>query len=342
MKKILSIDGGGIRGIIPGKVIEYLEERIIEKTQNKDARISDYFDFIAGTSTGGILTCLYLCPGDNGRPKYKASDAVELYLKYGGEIFHTNAFNKWRGKYGLISKVYQSDNMEKRLKEYFGDVKLAQLLKPCLIPTYETDLRQTYFFGQHKAKDDPGSRNYFVRDVCRATSSAPSYFEPAHIKSEGNYSHSFIDGGIFANNPGMCAYAEVRGAYDDPKARDMYLVSVGTGSTKRSYDYDIIKKKWAMGMIQPIIDMMMSGVAETTHFELIKIFQAVGNRDNYIRIEPSDLDSVNEEMDDASPKNLDDLKTLGDKTAQDNRRILDGIADTLIHEFQKTADEVKY
>lgn len=342
MKKILSIDGGGIRGIIPGKVIEFLERRIIEKTQNENARISDYFDFVAGTSTGGILTCLYLCPGENGRPKYKASEAVELYLKYGTEIFHTNAWKKWRGKYGLISKVYQSTNMEKRLKEYFGDVTLNQLLKPCLIPTYETGLRQTYFFGQHKAKDDPASRNYFIRDVCRATSAAPSYFEPAHIKSEAGYSHSFIDGGIFANNPGMCAYAEVRGASDDPKAADMYIVSIGTGSAKQSYDYDAIKNKWTMGMIQPIIDMMMSGVSETTHFELIKIFEAVNNRKNYIRIEPADLESVNEEMDDASPKNLDDLKTLGDKTAQDNRKILDGIADTLIAEFQKSSDEVKY
>jgi patatin-like phospholipase/acyl hydrolase len=342
MKKILSIDGGGIRGIIPGMVITLLEEIIIKKTNDPEARIADYFDFIAGTSTGGILTCLYLCPDDNRRPRFKAIEAVELYLKYGGDIFQTSAFNKKRGKYGLIDEVYNSAPLEKKLKEYFGDIKLNELLKPCLIPTYETDLRQTYFFGQHKAQDDPPSRNYLLRDVCRATAAAPSYFEAAHIKSEGQITHSFIDGGIFANNPSLCAYAEVRGSCDDPTAKDMYLVSIGTGSTKRSYDFNAIKDKWAMAIIQPLIDMMMSGVAETTHFELIKIFEAVKNRENYIRIEPASLNSVNEDMDDASEKNLDDLKTLGDRTAQDNRKILEGIADTLISEKKSTPDTVEY
>jgi len=86
----------------------------------------------------------------------------------------------------------------------------------------------------------------------------------------------------------------------------------------------------------------MSGVAETTHFELIKIFEAVKNRENYIRIEPASLNSVNEDMDDASEKNLDDLKTLGDRTAQDNRKILEGIADSLISEKKSTPDRVEY
>src|ERR1043165_3733449 len=62
MKRILSIDGGGIRGIIPGMVLAYLESSLQKKSNNKNARIADYFDFVAGTSTGGILSCALRIP----------------------------------------------------------------------------------------------------------------------------------------------------------------------------------------------------------------------------------------------------------------------------------------
>ncbi len=62
LTRILSIDGGGIRGIIPGQILVILEEKLKKATANENARIADYFDLIAGTSTGGILACAYLCP----------------------------------------------------------------------------------------------------------------------------------------------------------------------------------------------------------------------------------------------------------------------------------------
>jgi patatin-like phospholipase/acyl hydrolase len=238
-----------------------------------------------------------------------------------------------------VDEKFKADGFEKVMINYFGDTKLSELLKPCLIATYETELRQTYFFGSHKAKLSPESRDYYVRDVCRATSAAPSYFETARVESLGGVKHSFIDGGIFANNPGMCAYAEVRKAEDEPKAADMFLVSLSTGSTKHSYDYNSIKDKKAMMMVPALIDMMMSGVAETIDFELQKMFEAVGKPEQYVRIEPTNLNNVNEEMDDASPKNLDDLKALGDATAQQNQSVLDKVADVLI---QTAKDEVKF
>ena len=82
LTRILSIDGGGIRGILPGQVLVSLEEKLKKLDKNKDAKIADYFDLIAGTSTGGILSCMYLTPTDekNKRPKFSAKKAVELYL----------------------------------------------------------------------------------------------------------------------------------------------------------------------------------------------------------------------------------------------------------------------
>ena len=90
MKKkicILSIDGGGIRGIIPAKILVRLEKLLQEYSRNPQARISDYFDLIAGTSTGSILTGLYLCPSDGERKmaKYTAQQALDLYLNEGAK-----------------------------------------------------------------------------------------------------------------------------------------------------------------------------------------------------------------------------------------------------------------
>src|SRR5512145_3175160 len=90
LTRILSIDGGGIRGIIPGQILVKLEEKLKIKTGDENARIADFFDLIAGTSTGGILVCAYLCPDGNvpARPRFTASDVVNLYLERGNGIFN--------------------------------------------------------------------------------------------------------------------------------------------------------------------------------------------------------------------------------------------------------------
>ena len=87
--RILSIDGGGIMGIIPGQILIAVEKMIQDHTGNPNARLADFFDLIAGTSTGGILSCLYLIPdpADPRKPRYSAAEAVNIYLERGDEIF---------------------------------------------------------------------------------------------------------------------------------------------------------------------------------------------------------------------------------------------------------------
>lgn len=86
--KILSIDGGGIRGILPGTILNYIETELQRRTNNPNTRLADHFDLIAGTSTGGILTCTYLIVDENGQTKYSAADALNIYLERGGDIFN--------------------------------------------------------------------------------------------------------------------------------------------------------------------------------------------------------------------------------------------------------------
>ncbi|MEJ7780760.1 MAG: patatin-like phospholipase family protein [Daejeonella sp.] len=322
MKKILSIDGGGIRGIIPGQVLVSLEKKLQAKTSDPDARISDFFDFFAGTSTGGILSCLLLCPDGNapGRPKFTAEEAVDLYKQNGSKIFNTYWWGRFLNYKSLFSEKYYARPLEDILQNYLGDAKLSQLLKPCLITAYDIQERKAHFFASHDYPRKGDGGDFLLRDVCRATSAAPTYFETALIRSVSGVSYPMVDGGMYANNPSLCAYSEVRNARGNPDAVDMFVVSLGTGGENRAYDYEAAKDWGAMGWIKPSIDIMMSGAAETTNYHMEKMFSARGHGANYTRIQPSDLRNAKPEMDDASRENIQALVEVGIKLLSPRRR----------------------
>ena len=341
MKKvrILSIDGGGIRGIIPGTILTYLEKQLQLKS-NSNLKIGDYFDFIAGTSTGGILACIYLMPGDNGKARYSAQDAVNLYLQKGEDIFHRTLIQKLKSGGGLLDEKYDRHPIEKYLDEYFGDTWLKDLIKPCLITSYDVTQRNAHFF----TSTDAGSSlyNFKVRDVARATSAAPTYFEPALIYSEEGQRLAVVDGGVYANNPALCAYAEARKTIfsdylkdgekiNKPTAKDMIIVSVGTGTVKKPYHYNDLKNAGELHWLNPIIDILMSGNAETVDYQLQQMYKTLPQEDarNYYRLEPP-LHEASSEMDLATSKNMEDLRQAGLTYVDNNKDLLDEIVEKVL------------
>ncbi|MDX2304301.1 MAG: patatin-like phospholipase family protein [Microscillaceae bacterium] len=341
LTRILSLDGGGIRGIIPAQILVSLEKKLQKKSNNPDARLADYFDLIAGTSTGGILTCLYLSPDEKNpeRPKFKAEDAVNLYMENGKEIFSISWQQRIMSISGLIDELYSVNSLENVLIKYFGDLQLKQLLRPCLVSAYDVYDSKAHFFTQHDAKITEG-RNFLVRDVARATSAAPSYFEAAQVTSMSGVTYPLIDGGVFANNPALCAYAEARQWNLRNKDKDivhthtedMLILSLGNGgATKMYFTHQKVKDWGVVGWIKPLINIMMSGVDQTVHYQLKQIFKAADIEDQYIRIEP-EINNANRDMDDASPKNLKALKEAGIKAGEDEDvdRTLERVAGLLI------------
>lgn len=333
MTRILSIDGGGIRGIIPGQILVILEEKLKAKSGNPDARIADYFDLIAGTSTGGILTCAYLIPGqDNSgqevRPKFNASQVVDLYLKRGGDIFSVSLGHKIRTAGGIFDEMYPATQLEKAVDEYFGETMLSELIKPCLITSYDIKHRSGHFFTQHDARQKKGW-DFKVKEVARATSAAPTYFECSNIKSASEVSYPLIDGGVFVNNPALCAFAEVVNEFKTSPDK-MVILSLGTGFTKKEYDYDKAKDWGMIQWVKPLIDIMMSGVAEVVDYQLKQIFESGGIQNQYLRINTKLPIDVSPDMDDASPENLQALKELGTYTAQNFDAELDAIVELLV------------
>ena len=128
--RILSIDGGGIRGILPGQILTNLEELT-------GKRVWEMFDMVAGTSTGGILACALLCPEDatsnSPKPKFTAQEATDLYLERGDDIFDVSIFKRIFSVGGIADEKYNADELEETLEQYLGDVWLSSLLRPCLM-----------------------------------------------------------------------------------------------------------------------------------------------------------------------------------------------------------------
>jgi len=329
--RILSIDGGGIRGIIPAQVLVRLERKLQVKSGKENARIADFFDLIAGTSTGGILTCVYLCPDSTGKkPKFTAEQAVEFYCKNGAKIFKSNSITD---KVSLLRyPKYNPSNIETVLKNHVGDIKLNELLKPCLITAYNIETGETVFFTKHDAKP---KTNYYVRDVARATSAAPTFFPPALIKPVAGKEMPLIDGGVFANNPSMCAFAEVHKKFHK-KVTETVMLSLGTGKFHKCYPY---KKAQYWGSLQwasPLLDIMMSGVSETIDYQMQQLFESAGILNDCSEKPPKQYLRVNvnlpksSEMDDASKTNIDKLVQLGIEAEDNHSSDLDDFVDLLL------------
>ena len=334
LTRILSIDGGGIRGIIPGQILVALEKKLQQLDNNPKGKIADYFDMIAGTSTGGILACIYLSPEKAGskKPRFSAKEAVDLYLERGDEIFDISFWHKIKSAGGVMDEKYAADELEDALNDYMGELKLSELIKPCLVSSYDIKRRKAHFFTQHDATTN--AHNYLVKEVARATSAAPTYFEVAKVKSLSNITYPLIDGGVFVNNPTLCAYAEARKLKFDqfrqkPTAKNMLIFSLGTGTTNKPYYYNKAKDWGMVEWIKPIIDIMMSGVAETVDYQLKQIYEAVGTPKQYLRISP-ELGNANADMDDASLENLKALKEAGEKSAIKHDKDLTKMAEMLI------------
>lgn len=317
---ILSIDGGGIRGIIPAIILNELE-----KISGKP--ISQLFDLIAGTSTGGILSLALSKPKsvEDLSPAYTAAELINLYEKEGSKIFSSNILHTIVAAGNLLEEKYPANGVEYVLKNYFGDTKLSESLVPVIITAYETERRISWFFKSSKAKLDP-SYNFLMRDVARSTSAAPTYFEPHKINVAGPAEYySFIDGGVYANNPAMCAFVEAKTMF--PEAEKMILVSLGTGTQSKQLKYDDLKgwglAKWA----QPILNVVFDGVDTTIDYQLKQLF-GVANFGSYYRFQPR-LDGLNEAMDKADFENVRALKLLAERLVRDNSNQLYNLANQL-------------
>jgi patatin-like phospholipase/acyl hydrolase len=213
--KILSIDGGGIKGIYPATVLALLEEQYLGGQS-----IADHFDLITGTSTGGIIA-LGLSM------RMRARDMANLYLDHGQQIFPVPRFGAlgrlWASSRKLAYHRYDRAVLANLLTQTFGDATFGQAQSRLCIPSCDGRFGDVYIFKTPHHPD-------FVRDgaqpmttVALATAAAPTFFQPL---ATGGY--RFVDGGIWANNPIMVGVVDALSAFDVDRHR-VRVLSLGCG-----------------------------------------------------------------------------------------------------------------
>lgn len=321
--KILSIDGGGIRGLIPATILRHIESETGKP-------ISQMFDFIAGTSIGGILALGLTAPAvDNGagnkRP-YTAKELQDLFEQNGADIFDPRFSAK-----GLLRSQYSAAGLEALMLEKFKDIKLSQATTMVMVPALDYVSGRTHFFKSEQAKNHE-QPDLEMRQVARATSAAPTYFPPASITGiapdGGNVTGHYFDGGLFANNPTLCALTEAFTQHADTKQYNFLIVSLGTGDTHRPLLPTQAENAGAIGLIKPILDMLMYGTNQKDDDVVQEVIHKLGGKNQYYRINPS-LNEAYAAMDRTDQDGLLALKAAAERKIQE--LTTDGSMATLIN-----------
>ena len=299
--RILSLDGGGIRGIFPAAALAMMEE---EHLQGKS--IGQYFDLIAGTSTGGILA-LGMGAG------MTAAEILQMYLEQGHLVFPSNE----RGVKGRIrrffSAQYDRRALDQLLRQTFGEKTLRESERRLLIPSTEGRNGEVWVFKTPHHPDYRMDGDEFMSSVASATSAAPTYFTPFQRRG-----HTFLDGGIWANNPTMAAAVEALSCFTT-QPEHIRILSVGCGQKQFRATQGQVKNS---GMVhwKNIIDVAM-------HFQSVTAVNQAGlliGRDRVTRLDRPDG---------SRPIDLDDWKAAKELLPGEAREVVRSNASHLVETF---------
>jgi predicted acylesterase/phospholipase RssA len=337
--RVLAIDGGGIRGIVPATILAELERRLAPRA------IADVFDLIVGTSTGGILA-LGLTVPVAGRPKHTAEQLLGLYVSEaevifpgGGpqtltqHVFGTRDPGAWfRDPVELLVRRssereetsgarYPLAGLEDVLARYLGDGPLADAVADVVVTSYDVAFHEPVLFS---SRDRPG----FVTDVsmrlaARATSAGPTYFEPQELTS-GDRRRVLVDGGVYVNNPSILGYL-LGGRAATSGATGLLLVSLGTGT--RPPRTPSTPEELRMGDASVLAGTLLEAVASGSGAMGDALLRGLADGDqfHYWRIQ-TDVGACSFAMDDSSPENVACLSACARELALERRDDLDAIA----------------
>ncbi|KAH6801671.1 PATATIN-like protein 6 [Perilla frutescens var. frutescens] len=367
---ILSVDGGGMRSIVSGKALSYLEAALRSRSGNPDARIADYFDVAAGTGVGGIFTAMLFAANDENRPIFGADDTWRFLAAEGKKFFSARPR---RQRAGFLKRVFGRTGggsgkagLEKAMKEAFRDEKtgrsltLKNTLKPVLIPCYDLSSTAPFLFSRADALESD-SYDFNLWEVCLATSAEPGLFNPVCMESADRLTRCVgVDGGLAMSNPTAAAITHVlHNKQEFPFVRgveDILVLSLGAGGqlAEGSFDYEQVRKWTAADWARPLARISAEGSAELVDHAVAMAY-GQSRSSNYVRIQAngSSFGRCGPHVDsDPSPSNINRLTGIADEILkqksvesvlfggkrigeQSNSEKLDWFAEQLVLEHQR-------
>jgi patatin-like phospholipase/acyl hydrolase len=277
--KILSIDGGGIKGLYSATILQHLE--------NEYGRISDYFDMICGTSTGGLIALALA-------QQISTTTICETYEKKGRIIFPKQP--KWKGilKQTMWYGKFSDEPLRRVLKELFGEKKIGESANILCIPSYDvTDARPWVFKFDHA--DLPGRDNKaFCVDVALATSAAPTYFPICEIDYYDN--KQFVDGGVWANNPTLVGVIEAMKYFvgKDREFKSIEVLSISSLNNVAGKPVGMKRKRSFLGWRNDLFETSLIGQSHFTDYMMKSFCELNDINVKYLRI-PSESISAEQQ-----------------------------------------------
>ncbi|MBA7473271.1 hypothetical protein ES707_08606 [subsurface metagenome] len=284
VRRILSIDGGGVRGILPALFLRAFEEYTGKNT-------SDLFDLVIGTSTGGLVALALT----HSRRALTAREMVDVYLSHANKIFGSP---RWALAAVLSGPKYNNKGLRELTALLLGEGRLSQAKIPTAVTAYDIVERRPRVLKSWNAAKD-ARRDCYLWEAALATSAAPTYFPAVRIGER-----TLIDGGVFANNPSVIALAEARLMWPGD---DVLLVSLGTGiGAQLGRLPDEVNDWGTLHWVLPLIDVMFDGSSDSINY----VAKALLGGDRYYRFQITiHPDLVG--MDNVSPSHLEQLRAIG-------------------------------
>jgi patatin-like phospholipase/acyl hydrolase len=313
--RILAVDGGGIRGIVPATMLVELQQRLARP-------LVECFDIVAGTSTGGLVASAVCAPDGRGGARYTPAQILEFYERDCTQIFHRSLVWTVTSLGGMRRPKYPAAGIDAFLAARFGDLQLKDALRPLLLVSYDLARRAPWVFSSVLAAEEAG-RNYYVRDACRATTAAPTYFPAATVRSFAGDSRELVDGGVCANDPALAAFVVADRLFP---GRPALIVSFGTGNVTAPIDGAAAQRWGVVGWAWHLLDLLTTGqsaMSEASLRKLVGVTARDGSR--YLRLQP-DLPHDLGRMDDTSPQNVAGLQRVTREYCAGQAALLESIA----------------
>lgn len=269
---ILSVDGGGLRGIYAASILLKMEQEL-------KMNFLEEFDLIVGTSTGAIIAAALAI-------SISAQTVVDLYLQQGGFIFKKNFGG------GIITPKYNNNNLKQVLDEVFQNNMFSDVKTRLMITATNVSDGMPWVFKSAYHERLTRDQGVKLADAVLSSCCAPIYFNPYEMNDQ-----LLADGGLWANNPALAALTETLGHNIDMKKYKIRMLSLGSGVNVKSYPLDWVDKKWGVarwgtGLIDVIFNMQS--------FSVERYLGALMNEDQYLRINFEAEENLS----------VDDVKTL--------------------------------
>ncbi|MEL6152488.1 MAG: patatin-like phospholipase family protein, partial [Bacteroidota bacterium] len=268
---MLSIDGGGVRGIVAARILQEIETRT-------GKRIHELFDLIIGNSTGGILALGLAMPDPDkqGQSKYTAHDLVKFYQDNCAKIFPQGLCYQLMAGWGLWAPKYSRASLDSILHQYMQETMLSETLVPVAVTSYSLNYAAPHLWTTRRARIDP-HYDYLLHDVAGATSAAPVYFAPKIIQKSDGTVLCEADGGIWANNPEIIAITELREMYNAPvEPQDVFLLSIAAYAPKAHHRLPDLQHSGLLGWIlgADLVNLMINADVEWAEVAIAAIYPA--------------------------------------------------------------------